>query len=129
MQRSLASAIGYATAHGASVISMSLGYGSPSALVRSALQKALNHGIVVVALYRELRELRRPRGPADRRRTPSRRTTQGCSGSRPSCRAARPRTSPVTTCLCRWARQARRCPRKAGMDSTGWRAGPARRVR
>ncbi|MDX6390136.1 MAG: hypothetical protein QOJ73_1199 [Streptosporangiaceae bacterium] len=49
VQRSLASAIGYATAHGASVISMSLGYGSPSALVRSALQKALNHGIVVVA--------------------------------------------------------------------------------
>jgi subtilisin family serine protease len=49
VQRSLASAIGYATAHGASVISMSLGYGSPSAVVRSALQKALNQGVVVVA--------------------------------------------------------------------------------
>ena len=46
VQRSLASAIGYATAHGASVISMSLGYGSPSAVVRSALQKAL--GIIVM---------------------------------------------------------------------------------
>jgi subtilisin family serine protease len=49
VQESLATAIGYATAHGASVISMSLGYGSPSAVVRSALQKALNHGVVVVA--------------------------------------------------------------------------------
>src|ERR1035438_6119921 len=49
VQQSLASAIGYATAHGASVISMSLGYGSPSAVVRSALQKALNRGVVVVA--------------------------------------------------------------------------------
>ena len=49
VQRSLASAIGYATVHGASVISMSLGYGSPSAVVRSALQKALSHGVVVVA--------------------------------------------------------------------------------
>jgi hypothetical protein len=49
VQQSLASAIGYATAHRASVISMSLGYGTPSAVVRSALQNALNHGIVVVA--------------------------------------------------------------------------------
>jgi len=49
VQRSLASAIGYATVHGASVISMSLGYGSPSAVVRSALQRALSHGVVVVA--------------------------------------------------------------------------------
>ena len=49
VQQSLASAIGYATAHGASVISMSLGYGSPSAVVRSALQNALNRGVVVVA--------------------------------------------------------------------------------
>jgi subtilisin family serine protease len=49
VQQSLAKAIGYATTHGASVISMSLGYGSPSAVVRSALQNALNHGVVVVA--------------------------------------------------------------------------------
>jgi subtilisin family serine protease len=49
VQHALASAIGYATAHGASVISMSLGYGTPSAVVRSALQKALDHGVVVVA--------------------------------------------------------------------------------
>jgi subtilisin family serine protease len=49
VQQSLAKAIGYATTHGASVISMSLGYGSPSAVVRSALQTALNRGVVVVA--------------------------------------------------------------------------------
>jgi subtilisin family serine protease len=49
VQQSLATAIGYATTHGASVISMSLGYGSPSAVVRSALQNALNRGVVVVA--------------------------------------------------------------------------------
>jgi subtilisin family serine protease len=49
VQQSLASAIGYATTHGASVISMSLGYGSPSTVVRSALQNALNRGVVVVA--------------------------------------------------------------------------------
>jgi len=49
VQHSLASAISYATAHRVSVISMSLGYGTPSAVVRSALQNALNHGIVVVA--------------------------------------------------------------------------------
>jgi subtilisin family serine protease len=49
VQQSLATAIGYATTHGASVISMSLGYGSPSAVVRSALQSALNRGVVVVA--------------------------------------------------------------------------------
>ncbi len=49
VQRSLAQAISYATAQKASVISMSLGYGTPSAVVRSALQNALNHGVVVVA--------------------------------------------------------------------------------
>jgi subtilisin family serine protease len=49
VQQSLATAISYATAHGASVISMSLGYGSPSAVVRSALQDALDRGVVVVA--------------------------------------------------------------------------------
>jgi subtilisin family serine protease len=49
VQHSLASAISYAIAHRAAVISMSLGYGTPSAVVRSALQNALNHGIVVVA--------------------------------------------------------------------------------
>jgi subtilisin family serine protease len=49
VQHALASAIGYATAHRVSVISMSLGYGMPSAVVRSALQNALDHGIVVVA--------------------------------------------------------------------------------
>jgi subtilisin family serine protease len=49
IQRELAHAILYAVAHGAGVISMSLGYGLQSLLVRSALTDALNHGVVVVA--------------------------------------------------------------------------------
>jgi len=48
-QNALAQAIGYAVAHRVSVISMSLGYGEPIAVVRSALQNALDHGVVVVA--------------------------------------------------------------------------------
>jgi len=48
-QRELAEAIMYAISHGASVISMSLGLGTPSLPVRSALQDALNHDIVVLA--------------------------------------------------------------------------------
>ena len=49
VQNALAQAIDYAISHRVSVISMSLGYGEPSAVVRSALQVALSHGIVVVA--------------------------------------------------------------------------------
>jgi subtilisin family serine protease len=49
VQNALAQAIGYAVAHKVSVISMSLGYGEPSAVVRAALQNALDHGVVVVA--------------------------------------------------------------------------------
>jgi type VII secretion-associated serine protease mycosin len=48
-QRALARAIRYAVAHRAGVISMSLGYGSSSHVVRSALQRALAHKVVVVA--------------------------------------------------------------------------------
>ena len=48
-QRALARAIRYAVAHRAGVISMSLGYGSSSRVVRSALQSALAHKVVVVA--------------------------------------------------------------------------------
>ncbi|HTW05254.1 MAG TPA: S8 family serine peptidase [Streptosporangiaceae bacterium] len=48
-QHELATAIMYAISHGAGVISMSLGSGGPSLPVRSALQDALNHGIVVLA--------------------------------------------------------------------------------
>jgi subtilisin family serine protease len=48
-QRELATAITYAISHGAAVISMSLQSGGPSLPVRSALQDALNHGIVVLA--------------------------------------------------------------------------------
>ncbi len=49
VQNALAQAIGYAVRHKVSVISMSLGYGEPSAVVRAALQDALDHGVVVVA--------------------------------------------------------------------------------
>jgi subtilisin family serine protease len=49
IQSELADAILYAVAHRAGVISMSLGYGLQSLVVRSALTDALNHGVVVVA--------------------------------------------------------------------------------
>ena len=49
VQNELATAITYAVAHGAGVISMSLGYGRPSRAVRQALQDAFSHGVVVVA--------------------------------------------------------------------------------
>ncbi|MGD0933463.1 MAG: S8 family serine peptidase, partial [Streptosporangiaceae bacterium] len=49
VQDSLAEGIRYAVDHGADVISMSIGYSSPSAAVRSALQYAYGHGVAVVA--------------------------------------------------------------------------------
>jgi type VII secretion-associated serine protease mycosin len=49
IQQSLANGINYAVTHGAKVISMSIGYSEPSATVRSALQQAYDHGVVVVA--------------------------------------------------------------------------------
>lgn len=49
VQGALAQAIRYAVRHGAGVISMSLGYGAPSRLVRLAIQRALDAGVVVVA--------------------------------------------------------------------------------
>ena len=48
-QRALAKAIRYAVSHRASVISMSLGYSAASRVVRSALQDAYQHKVVVVA--------------------------------------------------------------------------------
>jgi type VII secretion-associated serine protease mycosin len=48
-QQELATAITYAVAHGAMVISMSLGYSLQSATVRQALQDAYEHDVVVVA--------------------------------------------------------------------------------
>ena len=48
-QRALAKAIRYAIRHRAGVISMSLGYGGSSRVVRSALQDAVQHKVVVVA--------------------------------------------------------------------------------
>ncbi|MDR2988590.1 MAG: S8 family serine peptidase, partial [Nocardiopsaceae bacterium] len=48
-QHELAKAITYAVRHGAGVINMSLGYNGASNAVRSALQGALAHNVVVVA--------------------------------------------------------------------------------
>src|SRR6266702_4195315 len=44
IQQSLADGIGYAVAHGARVISMSIGYSAPSSTVRAELQRAYDHG-------------------------------------------------------------------------------------
>jgi subtilisin family serine protease len=49
IQGSLADGIDYAVAHGAKVISMSIGYNAPSGIVKRALQRAYDHGVVVVA--------------------------------------------------------------------------------
>jgi type VII secretion-associated serine protease mycosin len=49
IQQSLAAGIDYAVAHGAKVISMSIGYGAPSKPVRAALERAYSRGVVVVA--------------------------------------------------------------------------------
>ncbi len=49
IQQSLANGINYAVAHGAQVISMSIGYSAPSGTVREALERAYDHGVVVVA--------------------------------------------------------------------------------
>jgi subtilisin family serine protease len=49
VQRNLAAAIRYAVRHRVSVISMSVGYGEASRPVRSALQYAYSHNVVVLA--------------------------------------------------------------------------------
>jgi len=49
VQRSLAEAIRYAVRHRVGVINMSVGYGEASRLVRSALQYAFDHNVVVLA--------------------------------------------------------------------------------
>jgi subtilisin family serine protease len=49
VQRSLAAAIRYAVRHRVSVINMSVGYGQASRPVRSALQYAYDHNVVVLA--------------------------------------------------------------------------------
>jgi type VII secretion-associated serine protease mycosin len=49
IQQSLAEGIDYAVQHGAKVISMSIGYGAPSAAVNQALLNAFAHGVVVIA--------------------------------------------------------------------------------
>jgi subtilisin family serine protease len=48
-QQELATAISYAVARGATVISMSLGYSLQSGIVRQALQDAYEHDVIVVA--------------------------------------------------------------------------------
>ena len=49
IQQSLADGIRYAVAHGARVISMSIGYSAPSGTVREELQQAYDRGVVVIA--------------------------------------------------------------------------------
>jgi type VII secretion-associated serine protease mycosin len=49
IQQSLANGINYAVQHGAEVISMSIGYTTPSVPVTDALQNAYSRGVVVVA--------------------------------------------------------------------------------
>ena len=49
IQQSLAGGIAYAVAHGARVISMSIGYSAPSGTVREELQRAHDRGVVVIA--------------------------------------------------------------------------------
>jgi type VII secretion-associated serine protease mycosin len=49
IQQSLADGIRYAVAHGAQVISMSIGYSAPSGTVRAELQQAYDKGVVVIA--------------------------------------------------------------------------------
>jgi len=49
IQKSLAGGIDYAVRHGAKVISMSIGYGAPSAAVEAALLNANARGVVVIA--------------------------------------------------------------------------------
>jgi subtilisin family serine protease len=62
-QQALASAIVYAVQHGAGVISMSIGYDGPSIQVRSALQYAYQHNVVVFASSGNSGKPSRPRAP------------------------------------------------------------------
>jgi subtilisin family serine protease len=52
IQQSLANGITDAVSAGAQVISMSIGYSAPSAVVRAAVQNAYNHGVVTTSRCR-----------------------------------------------------------------------------
>ena len=128
VQQALARAITIATRRGAGVISMSLGYGASSRVVRAALQYALDHGVVVVAssgnsgdTARALSTGQAPYSfPAD---------YPGVLGVGAVSQGGRRPASPATTCRWRSPRPASRCPLRAGTASTGWSAGPARHAR
>jgi len=64
IQQSLADGIKYAVAHGAKVISMSIGYSAPSGTVRHELQDAYDHGVVVIASAGNSGDPRSSRGAA-----------------------------------------------------------------
>ena len=128
IQQSLADGITFAVRHGAKVISMSIGYGAPSAAVRKALQFAYSRGVVVVA------SAGNSGGSADT--DDAGQSPESFPADYPgviSVGAVAPTvrwpTSPVTTCPCRSRRRACRCPRRAGTGSTGGSAGPAPRAR
>ena len=62
-EQALATAIDYAVKRGAGVISMSIGYGGPSLPVRTALQNAYNHNVVVLASSGNSGKPGHPRAP------------------------------------------------------------------
>jgi len=104
-QQELATAIRYAVTHGAGVISMSLGYETPSLAVLAALQLALNHNVVVIASSGNSGTAQTAQGLV-MRRTRTLPTTSGCLAWPRSTRLASRPTSPVRTCLSRSQPQA-----------------------
>jgi len=127
VQQALATAITDATARGAQVISMSLGYGAASRQVRLALQDALDHRVIVVASSGNSGAS--PPGGSARPRIRSPPTTRACSGWERLAPAGGQPASPATTCRSRSPRPGSRCPPRAGTGSTGWSAAPARPAR
>ena len=125
VQRSLAEAIRYAVRHRVDVINMSVGYGEASRLVRSALQYAFDHNVVVLASAGNSGAP--PAAAARPLLVPGR--LPGRDLGRGGGPAGAPRGSPATTCRCNSRRPgwgARGGPRRAVLagqrDQPGLRA-------
>ncbi len=128
VQNALARAITYAIKRRADVISMSLGYREPSMAVRSALQDAFDHGIVVVASSGN--DGNSAAGGAARQAPYSFPADYpGVLGVAAVSRSGSPAASPATTCPSRSRHPGSTCRPRAGTGSTGWSAGPARPAR